>query len=112
MEFLFGLLDNPLVLGAAAILALLFVYRFVADRVRVRVPGSGLTAEGVANQLSGGRWAEKKLTRELARLRKGGNFLAVGKLLEDAGRPARGRRGVPRGAGVLGRRRELREARA
>src|SRR5512141_40967 len=85
MEFLFGLLDNPLVLGAAGILALLIVYRFVADRVRVRVRGPALTADGVANRLSGGRWGEKKLGREIARLKKQGNHLAAGKLLEDAG---------------------------
>ena len=85
MEFLFGLLDNPLVLGAAGIALVLFAYRFVADRVRLRVPGSSLTAEGMANQLLGGRWADKKREREVARLRRSGNHLAAGKLLEDVG---------------------------
>ena len=88
MEFLFGLLDNPLVLGAAGIALVLFAYRFVADRVRLRVPGSSLTAEGMANQLLGGRWADKKREREVARLRRSGNHLAAGKLLEDVGQLA------------------------
>ncbi|MGE5126063.1 MAG: protein kinase domain-containing protein [Betaproteobacteria bacterium] len=85
MEFLFGLLDNPLVLGAGGVVALLILYRFVANRVRVRVPATSLTTEGLAERVLGSRWTQKKLAREVARLKKQGNYLAAGKLLEDSG---------------------------
>jgi tetratricopeptide (TPR) repeat protein len=85
MGFLFGLLDNPLVLGVAGIAAVLLVYRFVANRVSIRVPGSSITAEGLIEGLLGSGYAKKKLAREVARLRKSGNYLAAGKLLEDGG---------------------------
>src|SRR5512140_1061798 len=85
MEFLFGLLDNPLVLGALGIAALLIAYRFVSTRVSIRVPGASISVEGAVQRLLGPGYAKKKLVREVARLRKGGNHLGAGKLLEDSG---------------------------
>ena len=84
MGFLSGLLENPLVLGAGALVALYFVYRVVADRVSL--PAGGLDA--LLGRLAGPRWAESKLQRQLESLKKQQNHLAVGKLLEDAGRLA------------------------
>ena len=63
MEFLFGLLDNPLVLGAVGIAGLLFAYRFVADRVKMRVPGSATHGRGRREPALRRRWGEKKRRR-------------------------------------------------
>jgi tetratricopeptide (TPR) repeat protein len=82
---LFDLLDNPLVLGALGLVALFFGYRFLADRVRVRVPGGVSTQDIVARAL-GPRWAERKVERQVQLLKKQANYLAAGKLLEEAGR--------------------------
>ena len=84
MGFLFGLLENPLVLGAGALVALYFVSRWLS--ARIRLPSGGV--EGLVGRLLGPRWAESKFQRELERLRKTENHLAAGKLLEDAGRLA------------------------
>jgi tetratricopeptide (TPR) repeat protein len=83
---LFDLLDNPIVLWALGLVALLFVYRFVADRLRLRVPGGGLSAQDLVSRALGPRWAERKLERQVEALKKQDNFLAAGKLLEEAGR--------------------------
>ncbi len=80
---LFDLLDNPIVRWALVLAALLVVYRFIADRVRVRVPGAGLSAGDLAAKALGPRWAERKLERQVEALKKQDNYLAAGKLLED-----------------------------
>jgi tetratricopeptide (TPR) repeat protein len=85
MELLSSLFDNPLVPWAVGLVVLLFVYRFVAERVSIRAPG-GLSKESIIAKLLGPRWAEKKLEREIARLKKQDNHLAAGRALEDAGR--------------------------
>jgi serine/threonine-protein kinase len=86
MDLLFGLLDNPLVPWAVGLVVVLILYRRFASRIRIRVPGANLTKDDVAAKLLGPRWAESKLAREVARLKKQGNYLAAGKLLEDAGK--------------------------
>jgi serine/threonine-protein kinase len=86
MGFLFSLLDNPYVPWLLGLGALLLVYRYAADRLRIRVPGASMTGEDLLAKIVGPRWAEKKLEREIARLKKQDNYLAAGKLLEDAGR--------------------------
>jgi tetratricopeptide (TPR) repeat protein len=88
MGFLFSLLDNPYVPWILGFGALLVAYRFLADRVRVRLPGASVSREDILSKILGTGFAEKKLTREVARLRKQDNHLAAGKLLEDAGRLA------------------------
>jgi len=88
MGFLFSLLDNPYVPWILGLGALVVAYRFLADRVRVRVPGASVSREDLLSKILGTGYAEKKLARELARLKKQGNYLAAGKLLEDAGRLA------------------------
>jgi eukaryotic-like serine/threonine-protein kinase len=88
MGFLFGLFDSPYVpwvLGAAA---LLVAYRFLADRLQLRVPGVSVSREDLLSRVLGPRFAARRLEREVARLRKQDNHLAAGKLLEDAGRLA------------------------
>lgn len=87
MEFLFGLLDNalvPWVLGAAAALV---GYKFLSERVRIRAP-AGVSREDLVSRLLGPRWGEKKLEREVSRLKKQANYLGAGKLLEEQGRLA------------------------
>jgi tetratricopeptide (TPR) repeat protein len=86
MGFIYGLFDNPLVLWVVGLLALLFVYRFVAARVRIPVPGVGLSADDLVARLLGPRWSAHKLDQQVARFKKQRNFLAAGKALEDAGR--------------------------
>jgi tetratricopeptide (TPR) repeat protein len=88
MGFLFGLLDNPYVPWILGLGALFVAYRFLADRVRVRIPGASLSREDLLSKILGKGFAEKKLAREVARLKKQDNHLAAGKLLEDAGRLA------------------------
>jgi hypothetical protein len=83
---LFDVLDNPLVLWGLGLVALLFTYRFVAARVRVRVPGGGLSTGDLVSRALGPRWAERKLRRQVDSFRKQANYLAAGKLLEEAGR--------------------------
>jgi serine/threonine-protein kinase len=88
MGFLFGILDNPYVPWILGFGALVVAYRFLADRVRVRVPGVSLSREDLLSKVLGKGFSEKKLAREVARLKKQDNHLAAGKLLEDAGRLA------------------------
>ncbi|HSD66623.1 MAG TPA: hypothetical protein VLF95_07970, partial [Vicinamibacteria bacterium] len=88
MGFLFSLFDNPYVPWIVGLVALFVAYRFLADRVRLRVPGGSLSREDVLSKVLGSGFTEKKLAREVARLKKQDNHLAAGKLLEDAGRLA------------------------
>jgi eukaryotic-like serine/threonine-protein kinase len=85
MGLLSSLLDNPLVPWAVGLVVLFFLYRFVQERVRIRAPG-GMSTENLLAKMLGPRWAERKLEREVARLKKQDNHLAAGRALEDAGR--------------------------
>ena len=87
MGFLFGLLDNPYVPWVVGLGALLLGYRFLAERLRLRVPGVP-SGQDLLSRVLGPRYAEKKVEREVARLKKQDNHLAAGKLLEDSGRLA------------------------
>jgi tetratricopeptide (TPR) repeat protein len=87
MGFLFGLLDNPLVPWLLGLVAVLVGYKFLSERVRIRAP-VGVSREDLVSRLLGPRWADKKLEREVARLKKQANYLGAGKLLEDHGRLA------------------------
>lgn len=87
MGFLFGLLDNPYVPWLVGLGALLLGYRFLAERLRLRVPGVP-SSQDLLSRILGPRYAEKKVEREVARLKKQDNHLAAGKLLEDSGRLA------------------------
>jgi tetratricopeptide (TPR) repeat protein len=87
MDILFSLFDHPLVPWAVGLIVLFFVYRAVAPRLSVRLPGSSLSTDDVVGKLLGPRWAERKLEREVERLKKMDNYLAAGQALENAGRP-------------------------
>jgi tetratricopeptide (TPR) repeat protein len=87
MGLLFDLLDSPYVPWVVGLGALLLGYRFLADRLRLRLPGIP-SGEDLLSRVLGPRFAEKKVEREVARLKKQDNHLAAGKLLEDAGRLA------------------------
>ena len=86
MDLVFGLLDSPLVLWALGLVGLLVVYRFVA--ARVRIPGGSFSSDELISRVVGPRWGERKLEREIERLKKQDNYLHAGQLLENAGRPA------------------------
>ena len=88
MGLLFDLLDNPYVPWVVGLGALFLGYRFLADRLRLRVPGVPTSGADLLSKILGPRFAEKKLEREIARLKKQDNYLAAGKLLEDSGRLA------------------------
>jgi tetratricopeptide (TPR) repeat protein len=88
MGLLFDLLDNPYVPWVVGLGALLLGYRFLADRLRLRVPGVPSSGEDLLSRILGPRFAAKALEREIARLKKQDNHLAAGRLLEDSGRLA------------------------
>jgi len=88
MGFLSRLLDSPYVPWILGLVAVVVAYRFLADRVRVRVPGVSVSREDILSKVLGSGFSAKKLAREVARLKKQDNYLAAGKLLEDAGRLA------------------------
>jgi tetratricopeptide (TPR) repeat protein len=87
MDILFSLLDHPLVPWAVGLIVLLLIYRSVAPRLNLRVPGGSLSADDVVGKMLGPRWAERKLEREVERLKKQDNHLGAGQVLEEAGRP-------------------------
>jgi len=86
MDLLFGLLDHPLVPWALGLVALLFLYRFIAARVSIRAPGGALSTDDVMSKVLGPRWGERKIEREIERLKKQDNYLGAGQILENAGR--------------------------
>lgn len=88
MEFLFSLFDNTYVLVGLALLAAFVVYQKVAPSVRIRVPGLDITPAAVMERLLGPRFREAKLQRAVEKEKKVGNFLAAGRLYEDAGNDA------------------------
>jgi tetratricopeptide (TPR) repeat protein len=88
MGFLYGLLNNPLVPWAVGLVVLLFAYRYVAARVKIRVPGSALTLDGLLGHLLGPGWNQRKVDSQIARLKRQQNHLAAGRLLEESGKLA------------------------
>lgn len=88
MGFLFGLLDNPLVPWVVLGILVLIGYRFLANRVKIRVPGTSFSGADLFARLAGPGWAARKMESQVARLKKQQNHLAAGRLLEEAGRLA------------------------
>jgi len=88
MDLLFSLLDSPLVLWALGVVVVFFVYRAVAPRLKLTVPGTGISGDDLIGKVLGPRWAERKLEREVQRLKTQGNYLGAGQLLEGASRPS------------------------
>ena len=79
-------LSNPLILWGLGIVALLVIYQKVAPMLRFRLPGAGGSRQGLLDQLLGPRFQEAKREREASRLKKQGEYLAAGKMLEDMNR--------------------------
>ena len=85
MDLLFSLLDHPLVPWAIGLGVVFFIYRAVAPRLNLSAPGGNL-GNDLAEKVLGSRWTERKLEREVDRLKKQGNYLGAGQVLEDAKR--------------------------
>ncbi|HEV8255281.1 MAG TPA: protein kinase [Vicinamibacteria bacterium] len=81
MDFIFSIPYLPYIVGAVV---LFVVYQKVAPRLRMRVPAADL--DGVVSKVLGPSYAAARVDRTAKRYRDGGNFLAAGKLYEDAGK--------------------------
>jgi tetratricopeptide (TPR) repeat protein len=81
-DFLFS---NPYVPWLLGLVALFFLYRKFAPMVRFRVPAVGMSGGDFLQKMLGSGYAKGQLTRQAAKLRKSGNFLAAGKILEESG---------------------------
>lgn len=88
VELLSYFYSNPALAYGALALVLLIAYRSLAPRLRFRVPGIGVSTEGLIGKLLGPRYQEAQVTRAVKRYKKEGHFLGAGKLYEDNGRLA------------------------
>ena len=82
LDFLLG---NPYVPWLIGLGVLLYVYRRFAPSVRFRVPGMNLSAGDALSKVLGPGYAKGQIQRQAAKLRRTGQFLAAGKLLEENG---------------------------
>lgn len=78
--------SNPLLAYGAVFLIILLAYRALAPRVRITVPGVGLTLDDVVGKFLGPRYKDAKLEQAVKRFKKEGHHLGAGKLYEDAGK--------------------------
>jgi tetratricopeptide (TPR) repeat protein len=74
------LLNNPLVPWAIGLIGLYFVWSRVSPRL-----GAGLTMDALGTRFLGKQYAADKLVKQAAREKKAANFLAAGRIYEDAG---------------------------
>ena len=89
MDFLLSVvMSNPYVPWIAGAAALLYAYQKLAPRLRIRVPGSAITLDGVMGKLLGSRYAEAKADKAVGRYKKLGNYLAAGRTYEETGKLA------------------------
>jgi tetratricopeptide (TPR) repeat protein len=87
MDFLFDLvLNNPYVPYLVGALVVLGAYRWLAARLHLRVGTGGFDLQALLSRLLGQGYAARVLDGKVARLRKAGDFLAAGRLLEEHGR--------------------------
>jgi tetratricopeptide (TPR) repeat protein len=80
LDFLLG---NPYVPWLVGLVLLLYLYRRFAPSLRFTVPGSNISAGDFLGRILGPGYAKGQLQRQAAKLRKGGQYLAAGKLLEE-----------------------------
>jgi serine/threonine protein kinase len=89
MDFLisrfFKLLNHPYIPWLILLLALIIAYQKLVPRLRVRLPGANLSAQGLLEKLAGRRYTEIKLEAAVKRAKKDGNFLVAGRIYEEAG---------------------------
>src|SRR4051794_25504362 len=78
------LLSSPLVLWAVLLLGALFAYQRLAPRLKIRLPGTNITMDGLIGMVLGPAYAKAKLKRAIDKEKKAGNYLAAGRLHEDA----------------------------
>jgi tetratricopeptide (TPR) repeat protein len=87
MGFLINLVtNNPIVLWVGAGVAAFVLYQKFATQLRIRVPGGALKPGDVVEKMLGPRFAEARMEREAAKYKKQDNYLAAGRLYEDAGK--------------------------
>ncbi|MBN2369751.1 MAG: protein kinase [Vicinamibacteria bacterium] len=84
---LYQLLAHPYIPWLILLLTLLVIYQKLLPRLRMRMPGMNLSAQGLLEKLAGSRYTEIKLEAAVKREKKNGNTLAAGRLYEEAGRP-------------------------
>jgi tetratricopeptide (TPR) repeat protein len=77
------LLGNPYVPWLVGLVLAFYLYRKFAPTLRFRLPGSNMSGGDFMGKVLGPGYAKGQLTRQAAKLRKGGQFLAAGKLLEE-----------------------------
>src|SRR5262245_48789712 len=80
LDFLLG---NPYVPWLVGLVIALYLYRRFAGSVRFRIPGIGFSGGDLLGKVLGPGYAKGQIQREASKLRKGGQFLAAGKLLEE-----------------------------
>jgi tetratricopeptide (TPR) repeat protein len=86
MSFLLDfLLGNPYVPWLVGLIVLFVLYRKFAPMVRIKVPGVGMSGGDFLGKILGPGYAKGQITRQASKLRKGGQFMAAGKLLEESG---------------------------
>src|SRR5260221_12723636 len=83
MDLLYSYLPWILVAGG-----LFFAYQKFSHRLKIRVPGAGMTSDDVLGRVLGPGSGKAKLDKAVKNLKKQENWLAAGKLLEDADRVA------------------------
>ena len=79
-----SLLASPLVPWLIGGALLYFGWTVVAPRLRLGVPG--LSADDLKARMLGDQYATDKLDKQVAREKKAGNFLAAGRIYEEAGK--------------------------
>ncbi|MET0554388.1 MAG: protein kinase [Vicinamibacteria bacterium] len=86
MSFIFDFLfSNPYVPYLLGLVVLFFLYRKFAPMVRFRVPAVGMSGGEFLQKVLGDGYVKGQLTRKAAKLRKAGQYLGAGKLLEESG---------------------------
>ena len=83
MDWLFA---NPYVPYVLVAVAVVVVYQALSTRLSVRVPGSSSAADDLIGRILGPRYAAAKIDKAVAREKRQANFLAAGRLYEDAER--------------------------
>ena len=78
--------SDPALAWGAVLLVLVLGYRSFAPRLKINLPGTGLSTQGLVNKLLGPRYHEAQALRTVKRLKKQGHFLGAGKLYEDIGK--------------------------
>lgn len=85
MDLIFSLLSSQYALYALALVALIVAYQRLGSNLRIRVPGLGLSGDELLAKLLGPRFRQAKLEKAAKQRIKQGDFLAAGRLYENAG---------------------------